>query len=50
MAGFFESFFHIFTFFKGAFQIDHIIGSMFGGTLLLLFLVIFFISLIRGLR
>lgn len=50
MVQFFESFFQVFWCFKGVFQIDHMIGAMFCGVLLLLFLVVFFISLIRGLR
>lgn len=50
MVEFFENFFDVFKHFQNAFLIDHMIGGMFGGTLLLLFLVVFFLSLIRGLR
>lgn len=50
MVQFFDNFFKVFTFFKGVFQIDNIIGAMFGGVLLLLFVVALFVSLVRGLR
>lgn len=50
MVQFFDAFFQIFRGFRGVFEIDHMIGAMFCGVLLLLFLVTFFISLVRGLR
>jgi len=50
MVSFFDSFFKVFTFFKGVFSIENFIGGIFCGILLLLFVVVFFISIVDGLR